>query len=74
MSQIHKNCCNLKSSCYNTHMNNSLLMMLIGAVVIAIGCYAILRVRRHSVKEGLAMAAGVLGMVAVLALIKWFIM
>ncbi|MDD6190515.1 MAG: hypothetical protein PUB75_02870 [Firmicutes bacterium] len=55
-------------------MNNSLLMMLIGAVVIAIGCYAILRVRRHSVKEGLAMAAGVLGMVAVLALIKWFIM
>ncbi|MCI7144944.1 MAG: hypothetical protein MR991_00580 [Clostridiales bacterium] len=54
-------------------MNNTTLLMLIGALVIAIGCYAILRVRRHSVKEGISMAVGVLGMTAVLALIKSFI-
>lgn len=51
-------------------MNYTSLMMLIGAIVLAIGCYAVLRVRKHSVKEAVSMAVGVLGMVAVLALIK----
>lgn len=46
------------------------LLMVAGAIVLAIGGYAVMRIRRHSVKEGLSFAIGVVGMIAVMFLIK----
>lgn len=50
-------------------MNTNFLTVL-GAVVLAAGCYAVMRMRRHSTMEGLCFAGGVLGMIGILYLIK----
>ncbi|MGN0702054.1 MAG: hypothetical protein ACI4KL_02620 [Lentihominibacter sp.] len=41
-----------------------------GAVVLAIGGFALMRMRRHSVIEAACFAGGVLGMIGILYLIK----
>ncbi len=50
---------------------NAAVMKWSGAVVLALLGFGFMRVRRHSVKSSLAFAAGILGMIIVLSLIKY---
>ena len=50
---------------------NPAVMKWSGAVVLALLGFGFMRVRRHSVKSSLAFAAGILGMIIVLSLIKY---
>ena len=49
---------------------NPAVMKWSGAVVLALLGLGFMRVRRHSMKSSLAFAAGILGMIIVLSLIK----
>ena len=49
---------------------NETFLTAAGAVVLAIGGFALMRMRRHSVIEAACFAGGVLGMIGVLYLIK----
>ena len=50
---------------------NPAVMKWSGAVVLAMLGLGFMRVRRHSMKSSLAFAAGILGMIIVLSLIKY---
>ena len=50
---------------------NPAVMKWSGAVVLALLGLGFMRVRRHSMKSSLAFAAGILGMIIVLSLIKY---
>ena len=49
---------------------NETFLTASGAVVLAIGGFALMRMRRHSIIEAACFAGGVLGMIGVLYLIK----
>lgn len=49
---------------------NSDILTFAGAAVLAAGCYAVMRLRRHSAVEALCFAGGVLGMMVILFVIK----
>ena len=50
---------------------NPAVMKWSGAVVLALLGLGFMRIRRHSMKSSLAFAAGILGMIIVLSLIKY---
>lgn len=50
---------------------NPLVMKWAGAIVLSLLGFGFMRVRRHSVQQSLAFAAGILGMIVVLSLIKY---
>lgn len=52
--------------------SNPVVMKWSGAVVLALLGFGFMRVRRHSVSESLAFASGILGVIIVLSLIKYF--
>ena len=51
---------------------NPAVMKWSGAVVLALLGFGFMRVRRHSVGDSLAFASGILGIIIVLSLIKYF--
>ena len=55
----------------NSIAANPLVMKWTGAVVLALLGFGFMRVRRHSYKDSFAFAAGILGMIIVLSLIKY---
>jgi len=52
---------------------NPAVMKWSGAVVLALLGFAFMRVRRHPMKESLAFAGGILGIIIVLSAIKYFL-
>jgi len=52
--------------------SDPLVMKWTGAVVLALLGFGFMRVRRHSVKDSVAFAAGILGMIIILSAIKYF--
>ena len=52
---------------------NPIVMNWAGAIVLSMLGYGFMRVRRHSVGDSLAFAGGILGVIIVLSLIKYFL-
>lgn len=52
---------------------NPAVMKWSGAVVLALLGLGFMRVRRHSMKESLAFAGGILGIIIVLSAVKYFL-
>lgn len=53
--------------------SDPVVMKWSGAVVLALLGFAFMRVRRHSFKNSLAFGGGILGVIVVLSLIKYFL-
>ena len=52
--------------------SNPHVMKWSGAVVLAMLGFGFMRIRRHSVKDSLSFAGGILGIIIILSLIKYF--
>ncbi len=52
---------------------NPIIMKWAGAIVLSLLGFGFMRLRRHSMKNSLAFAGGILGVIVVLSLIKYFL-
>lgn len=52
---------------------NPIIMKWAGAIVLSLLGFGFMRLRRHSMKNSLAFASGILGVIVVLSLIKYFL-
>lgn len=52
---------------------NPIIMKWSGAIVLSLLGFGFMRLRRHSMKNSLAFAGGILGVIVVLSLIKYFL-
>ncbi len=52
---------------------NPSVMKWTGAVVLALLGFGFMRVRRHNMKDSVSFGAGILGVIIVLSLIKYFL-
>jgi hypothetical protein len=57
----------------NEIASNPIVMKWTGAIVLSLLGFGFMRLRRHSMKDSLAFAGGILGVIVVLSLIKFFL-
>ena len=57
----------------NEIASNPSVMKWAGAIVLAMLGFGFMRVRRHPVQDSLAFAGGILGVIILLSLIKYFL-
>ena len=53
--------------------SNPFVMKWSGAIVLALLGFGFMRMRRHSMKNSLAFGGGILGVIVVLSLLKYFL-
>ncbi len=57
----------------NEIASNPIVMKWTGAIVLSLLGFGFMRLRRHSMKDSLAFAGGILGVIVVLSIIKFFL-
>ena len=57
----------------NEIASNPIVMKWTGAIVLSLLGFGFMRLRRHSLKDSLAFAGGILGVIVVLSIIKFFL-
>ncbi|MBQ6496533.1 MAG: hypothetical protein IJI74_05115 [Firmicutes bacterium] len=57
----------------NEIASNPFVMKWSGAIVLALLGFGFMRMRRHSMKNSLAFGGGILGVIVVLSLLKYFL-
>lgn len=57
----------------NDIASNPIVMKWTGAIVLSLLGFGFMRLRRHNMKDSLAFAGGILGVIVVLSLIKFFL-